>query len=189
MVEAWTRGQQFRVGLVALEVLDEGELPADEVLRTPGDVGEHDGDVAPGGDLPVEQQGRRTQNLAGRQLTLIEDLERNERDPEMLARLYRLDHVATRLRRSADSLLVVSGTIDQLMSGGPTHLADVIRSALGEIEGFQTIEIGEISDVAVSAGLVADLRLLLAELLENATNFSPPGTPVTRLGLGRSARS
>ena len=62
---------------------------------------------------------RRTQNLVGRQLTLIDDLERNERNPELLQRLYRLDHVATRLRRSADSLLVVSGTIDQVMSGTP----------------------------------------------------------------------
>jgi len=122
--------------------------------------------------------GRRTQNLAGRQLSLIEDLERNESDPEMLTRLYRLDHVATRLRRSADSLLVVSGTIEQVMSGEPTHLADVIRSALGEIEGFQSVQFGQISDVAVSSALVPDLRLLLAELLENATNFSPPGTPV-----------
>jgi anti-sigma regulatory factor (Ser/Thr protein kinase) len=122
--------------------------------------------------------GRRTQNLAGRQLSLIEDLERNEPDPEMLARLYRLDHVATRLRRSADSLLVVSGTIEQVMSGEPVHLTDVVRSALGEIEGFQAVQFGQMPDVAVSSTLVADLRLLLAELLENATNFSPPGTPV-----------
>jgi len=122
--------------------------------------------------------GRRTQTLAGRQLSLIEDIERNAHDPEMLGRLYRLDHVATRLRRSADSLLVVSGTIEQLMSGEPTHLADVVYSALGEIEGFQAVECGQIPDIAVAAGLVADLRLLLAELLDNATNFSPPGTPV-----------
>jgi signal transduction histidine kinase len=122
--------------------------------------------------------GRRTQNLAGRQLALIEDLERNEPDPEMLTRLYRLDHVATRLRRSADSLLVVSGTIEQVVSGEPVHLTDVIRSALGEIEGFQAVQFGQMPDVAVSSTLVADLRLLLAELLENATNFSPPGTPV-----------
>jgi hypothetical protein len=121
---------------------------------------------------------RRTQNLVGRQLTLIDELERNERDPELLQRLYRLDHVATRLRRSADSLLVVSGTIDQQMSGTPTRLADIIRSALAEIEGYRAVELGEIVDVAVSADLVPDLRLLLAELLENATNFSPPGNPV-----------
>ena len=121
---------------------------------------------------------RRTQNLVGRQLSLIDELERNERDPELLQRLYRLDHVATRLRRSADSLLVVSGTIDQQLSGTPTRIADIIRSALAEIEGYRAVELGAIVDVAVNADLVADLRLLLAELLENATNFSPPGTPV-----------
>jgi signal transduction histidine kinase len=122
---------------------------------------------------------RRTQNLVGRQLTLIDDLERNEQSPELLQRLYRLDHVATRLRRSADSLLVVSGTIDQMVSGGPTLLADVIRAALTEIEAYQSIDIAEVAEVAVTAGLAGDLRLLLAELLDNATNFSPPGSRVS----------
>ena len=121
---------------------------------------------------------RRTQNLVGRQLQLIDELERNERDPELLNRLYQFDHVATRLRRSADSLLVVSGTIDQTLSVTPTRLSDVIRSALAEIEGYRAVELGQIADVAVVADLVGDLRLLLAELLENATNFSPPGSPV-----------
>ena len=64
------------------------------------------------------------------------------------------------------------------MSGAPTRLTDVIRSALAEIEGFRAVELGEIADVAVAAASSADLRLLLAELLENATNFSPPGSPV-----------
>jgi signal transduction histidine kinase len=126
---------------------------------------------------------RRTQNLVGRQLALIDELERNERDPELLQRLYRLDHVATRLRRSADSLLVVSGTIEQELSGAPTRLADVVRSALAEIEGYQAVLLGTIPDVAVGAELVPDLRLLLAELFENATNFTPPGTPVEVTGL------
>jgi signal transduction histidine kinase len=122
---------------------------------------------------------RRTQNLVGRQLTLIDDLERNERSPELLQRLYRLDHVATRLRRSADSLLVVSGQIDPLMSGSPTALADVIRASLAEIEGYRAVELEDICSVAVAASLVSDLRLLLAELLENATNFSPPTSKVS----------
>lgn len=121
---------------------------------------------------------RRTQTLVGRQLELIDDLERNERSPELLQRLYRLDHVATRLRRSADSLLVVSGTIDQVMSGTPTRLADIIRSSLAEIEGYRAVELAEIAPVAINATLIGDLRLLLAELLENATNFSPPTSPV-----------
>jgi signal transduction histidine kinase len=122
---------------------------------------------------------RRTQNLVGRQLTLIDDLERNERSPELLQRLYRLDHVATRLRRSADSLLVVSGQIDPLISGSPTALADIIRASLAEIEGYRAVELEDICSVAVGASLVSDLRLLLAELLENATNFSPPTSKVT----------
>jgi signal transduction histidine kinase len=121
---------------------------------------------------------RRTQNLVGRQLGLIDDLERNETNPGLLQGLYRLDHVATRLRRSADSLLVVSGTIEQSLSGGPTPLADVVRSALAEIEGYEVIDIGQVAPVAVTSSLAADLRLMLAELLENATNFSPPGSRV-----------
>ena len=126
---------------------------------------------------------RRTQNLVGRQLSLIDDLERHEHNAALLHRLYRLDHVATRLRRSADSLLVVSGTIDEGVGGVPTALADVIRSALSEIEGFSAIRLGEICEVTVSAGLVGDLRLLLAELFENAASFSPPGTPVEVLAV------
>jgi signal transduction histidine kinase len=121
---------------------------------------------------------RRTQSLVGRQLSMVDELERSERNPELLQRLYRLDHVATRLRRSADSLLVVSGTVDQEMSGAPTPLVDVIRSSLAEIEGFRSVQLGDVCTVTVSAGLVGDLRLLFAELLENATNFSPPGNPV-----------
>jgi signal transduction histidine kinase len=121
---------------------------------------------------------RRTQNLVGRQLALIEDMEKHAATSDTLARLYRLDHVATRLKRSADSLLVVSGNYDQSVSGRPTLLTDVLRLSLAEIEGFRSIEIGEMPDIAVSAGLVPDLRLLLAELLENAASFSPPGNAV-----------
>ncbi|MFC7483820.1 ATP-binding protein [Luedemannella flava] len=121
---------------------------------------------------------RRTQNLVGRQLALIDDLERNAPNRDLLTRLHRLDHVASRLRRSADSLLVVSGTIDATVATSPTLLVDVIRAALDEIEGYRSVELEQIADVAVSVGLAGDLRLLLAELLENAANFSPPGVHV-----------
>src|SRR5262249_20431478 len=120
---------------------------------------------------------RRTQNLVGRQLTLIDDLERNERGPELLQRLYPLDLCAPRPRRDADSLLVVSGTIEQIISGSPTALADIVRASLAEIEGYRSVELGDICPVGVPSTLVTDLRLLLAELLENATNFSPPTSP------------
>jgi signal transduction histidine kinase len=131
--------------------------------------------------------GRRTQNLAGRQLSLIDDLARDERDPRRLDRVYRLDTVATRLRRSADSLMVVSGTIDQLSAGGPAALHDVIMSAVNETEGVDKVDVTDVSAVTVNAAVVADLRLLLAELLDNATHFSPPGTRVeVSAGLGRA---
>lgn len=121
---------------------------------------------------------RRTQNLVGRQLALIEDLERHVQTRDLLARLQRLDHVATRLRRSADSLLVVSGTIDASVATAPTMLTDVVHAALDEIEGYRSVSVGSLPDVAVSIGLAGDLRLLVAELLENAASFSPPNVPV-----------
>ncbi|MGH3717065.1 MAG: nitrate- and nitrite sensing domain-containing protein, partial [Micromonosporaceae bacterium] len=117
---------------------------------------------------------RRTQNLVGGQLALIDQLERNEQDPKLLSELYRLDHLSMRLRRSAESLLVVSGVRDETRLAVPAQLATVLRSALAEIEDFQRVRLVSICDVTVAPGLVADLSLLLAELLENATSFSPP---------------
>ncbi|WP_327007544.1 nitrate- and nitrite sensing domain-containing protein [Dactylosporangium sp. NBC_01737] len=117
---------------------------------------------------------RRTQSLVTRQLSLVDEMERNEKDTQVLEKLYRLDHLTTRLRRSAESLLVVSGKRDTELVA-PTPLITVIRAAAGEIEGFQAVRLGFVCDIVVAADLVADLRLLLAELLENATAFSPPG--------------
>jgi signal transduction histidine kinase len=121
---------------------------------------------------------RRTQTLVGRQLMLIDELEQTEQNPEMMERLYRLDHVATRLRRSADALLVVSGTRDESADESPVALTDVVRSAVAEIEGYRGVRLRGIAPVAVDVELVGDLRLLLAELLENAASFSPPATLV-----------
>ncbi len=120
----------------------------------------------------------RTQSLVARQLAHIDALERNEPDEQRLAKLYPLDHLTTRLRRSADSLLVIAGTRDEGRIASPTSLADVVRSAAAEVEGYQNIELGAISNVTVTAAGVPDLTLLVAELLENATAFSPPNVPV-----------
>jgi signal transduction histidine kinase len=131
---------------------------------------------------------RRTQNLVGRQLQLIEEVARTERDPALRERLSRLEHVTTRLRRSADSLMVVSGTVDQQLDADPGRLASLIDGALIEIEGFDRVEVANaIPNVALAAELASDLRLLLAELLENATNFSPPGSSV-RVGATQDTR-
>jgi anti-sigma regulatory factor (Ser/Thr protein kinase) len=121
---------------------------------------------------------RRTQNLVGRQRAVVQGLDRNEWRAPVVSRYRQLDHLAARLRRSADSLLVVSGTSDAGVGGTPTALADVIAAATAEIEDASAVRVGTVDRATVSAGFVADLRLLLAELLENATSFSPPGAPV-----------
>ncbi len=121
---------------------------------------------------------RRTQNLVGGQLALIDQLERDEQNPKLLAELYRLDHLSMRLRRSAESLLVVSGVRDETRIAVPAQLATVLRSALAEIEDFRRVRLVSVCDVTVAPDLVADLSLLLAELLENATSYSPPTTVV-----------
>jgi signal transduction histidine kinase len=121
---------------------------------------------------------RRSQSLVERQLSLIDRLEANEQDPDDLANLFRLDHLATRMRRNDESLLVLAGGDTGQASRGDVPVLDVLRAACSEIEQFARVEIDS-SDTAMFQGQVAgDLVHLLAELIENATNFSPPDTPV-----------
>jgi signal transduction histidine kinase len=123
--------------------------------------------------------GRRTQNLVARQLDLIDSLERNETDANRLVDLYRLDHVSSRLRRNAGSLVVLSGDKGSDEYTAPLPLADVARLALGEIEAYERVDIDVPRAIAVVPALISDLVLVLAELMENATTFSPPHTRVT----------
>ena len=122
--------------------------------------------------------GRRTQNLIGRQLDFITELERNETDPATLNDLFKLDHLATRARRNAESLVVLAGLVTPRTWGAPIAMGDVIRAALGEVEDYQRVEIRPIGDAMVPGGTASDLVHLLAELLENGLSFSPPGRPV-----------
>jgi signal transduction histidine kinase len=123
--------------------------------------------------------GRRTQNLVARQVALIDRLEREETDPERLQHLYRLDHVSSRLRRNAGSLVVLSGSasVDEQVS--PLPLVDVVRLALGEIEDYTRVDVIVPPNATVVPSVVNDLILMLAELMENATVFSPPHVRVT----------
>jgi signal transduction histidine kinase len=122
--------------------------------------------------------GRRTQNLVGRQLAMIDALECSEQDPAMLERLYRLDHVSSRLRRNANSLVVLSGTAEPSIASEPLSVGDAVRSALGEIEDFQRVRLHRVDVLHLAPDAATDVVLLLAELLENSTSFSPPHTEV-----------
>lgn len=122
--------------------------------------------------------GRRVSNLTTRQLALIDAVERGETDPALLERLYRIDHIAVRLRRNADSLMLLAGIHEASLDAGPTELTNVVRAALGQIEGYQRVELHAGTEVMVEPDAVGDLTLMVAELLENAVSFSPAGSAV-----------
>jgi signal transduction histidine kinase len=126
--------------------------------------------------------GRRNQNLLGRQLDFITELERNEADPDTLASLFRLDHLATRMRRNAESLLVLAGVEPPRTWAANVRMSDVIRAALGEVEDYQRVRLEAVEPAMVVGSATADLAHLLAELLENALTFSPPDAYVTVRG-------
>ncbi|GGY68870.1 histidine kinase [Streptomyces olivaceoviridis] len=122
--------------------------------------------------------GRRVSNLTTRQLALIDAVERGETDPALLERLYSIDHIAVRLRRNADSLMLLAGIRETVLDAGPTALSTVVRAALGQIEGYQRVRLYAASDALVEPDIIGDLTLMVAELLENAVSFSPEGSPV-----------
>jgi signal transduction histidine kinase len=117
--------------------------------------------------------GRRNQNLLTRQIDLITNLER-EADPDTLANLFQLDHLATRMRRNAESLLVLAEIDPPRSTGAPVRVADVIRAALGEVEDFRRVTVQAEPTTLVLGSAAADLAHLCAELLENALMFSSP---------------
>ncbi len=129
--------------------------------------------------------GRRNQNLLGRQLDFITELESNETDADALANLFRLDHLATRMRRNAESLLVLAGIEPPRQWAAPVRLTDVIRAALGEVEDYQRVTVRGVEPATILGSAAADLAHLLAELIENALVFSPPDQAVDIRGRNR----
>ena len=124
----------------------------------------------------------RNDDLLGRTLGLVTALELNESDPKMLDHLFRIDHLTTRMRRNAQSLVVLAGVEPTRVPAPAVPLEDVVRSALSGVENYGQVEIGDVGDVAVSGAVAAEISHLLAELLENATSFSPASTDVTVVG-------
>nr|WP_230416052.1 sensor histidine kinase [Micromonospora tarapacensis] len=125
----------------------------------------------------VEALARRIRTLITRQLRLLDDFEQEETDPDALARLFALDHLAARMRRNGENLLVLAGGEPGRAHDGPHLLADVARGAASEIEEYTRVEI-DVPAAAVHGSAVGNLVHLLAELLENATSYSSPQTPV-----------
>ncbi|MCC5475296.1 sensor histidine kinase [Streptomyces barringtoniae] len=131
---------------------------------------------------------RRNQALVHRQLKLVDTLERRTEDPDVLRELFRIDHLTTRMRRHAESLIILSGSAPGRRWRRPVPVANVVASAVGEIEDYARVVVPPMPEIGVAADAVADVVHLVAELLENATVFSPPHTQVTlrtgRVGSG-----
>jgi signal transduction histidine kinase len=122
---------------------------------------------------------RRSQSLVQRQLRLIEQLERDEEDPDQLSALFKLDHLATRMRRNNENLMVLSGGELARSTSQQVSLADLLRAGVSEIEHYQRIVVQPPPEAHIVGYAAGDLVRLLAELLDNATAFSAPDTPVT----------
>jgi len=126
--------------------------------------------------------GRRNQSLLKRTLGYVSELEARETDPDVLAELFRLDHATTRIRRNAESMLVLAGAEQTRTWSRPVLIADTVRAALSEIEDYTRVDLHHIEPIALVGNAVADVIHLVAELTENAASFSPPTSRVTIVG-------
>ncbi|MET7685025.1 nitrate- and nitrite sensing domain-containing protein [Streptomyces sp. NPDC005423] len=125
---------------------------------------------------------RRSQVLVHRQLNLLDSMERRSQDPNELGDLFRLDHLTTRMRRHAESLIILSGAAPGRAWRMPVSLTNVVRAAVSEVEDYARVEVRQLAEAAVVGAAVADLTHLLAEIVENAAQFSPPHTRVRVTG-------
>ncbi|MFG2056001.1 nitrate- and nitrite sensing domain-containing protein [Micromonospora sp. NPDC048930] len=121
---------------------------------------------------------RRTQALVHRQLTLLDAMERREHDAEELEDLFRVDHLATRMRRNAENLIVLSGSTPGRSWRRNVPMVDVVRGAVAEVEDYTRVTVRPLGPVSLAGRAVGDVIHLLAELIENGLSFSPPHTPV-----------
>ncbi|WP_280505736.1 sensor histidine kinase, partial [Nocardia farcinica] len=125
-----------------------------------------------------ETLARRSKSLVDHQLTLIEAMEYDEKDPRLLENLFRLDHLAARMRRNGDNLLILAGTKQRRAKSAPVEIADVLRAAISEVEDYERVKLGATPRGALKEPAASDLAHLFAELLDNALRASPPETDV-----------
>lgn len=125
-----------------------------------------------------ETLARRSKSLVDHQLSLIEAMEYDEKDPRLLENLFRLDHLAARMRRNGDNLLILAGTKQRRAKSAPVEIADVLRAAISEVEDYERVKLGATPRGSLKEPAASDLAHLFAELLDNALRASPPETDV-----------
>ncbi len=122
---------------------------------------------------------RRNTTLVNQQLALIESLEQDEEDPQRLEQLFSLDHLATRMRRTAESLVILGGTAGRTAGFEELSVSDVVHAAVSEVQDYQRVRIDAAPDRMIAGRAASDVVHLMAELIDNALSYSPPGSPVT----------
>ncbi|GAA3075918.1 sensor histidine kinase [Streptosporangium carneum] len=125
---------------------------------------------------------RRKQSLLQRQLTLLDSMQRRSTDPDSLDDLFRLDHLTTRMRRHAEGLIILSGAAPGRAWRNPVAVVDIVRAAIAEVEDYTRVSVAPLPNAALDGAAVADITHLIAELIENATIYSPAQTTVTVRG-------
>jgi signal transduction histidine kinase len=122
---------------------------------------------------------RRNTTLVNQQLALIESLEQDEEDPQRLEQLFSLDHLATRMRRTAESLVILGGAPGRTAGFEELSVSDVVHAAVSEVQDYQRVRIDAAPDRMIVGRAASDVVHLMAELIDNALSYSPPGSPVT----------
>ncbi|GGO15517.1 hypothetical protein GCM10010116_31270 [Microbispora rosea subsp. aerata] len=170
------------IGVVSTDEIGEVARAFDEVhreaIRLAGDEARLRSNV----NAMFVNLSRRTQTLVERQIALIDGLEQGEQDEERLANLFKLDHLATRMRRNSENLLVLAGQEPARRWSKPVEITDVLRASLSEVEGYERVVLNFPSDVSIAGQAVNDVIHLMAELVENALSFSARDTPVVVSG-------
>jgi signal transduction histidine kinase len=129
-------------------------------------------------DEAFVSMSRRSQSMVEKQLSIIDELESTEEDPEQLRNLFRLDHLAARMRRYNDNLLVLAGSSVRTRSNTPVPISDVFRAATSEMEQYERVRLQPVSNATIAGPVAGGLIHLLAELLDNAAMYSPPTSPI-----------
>ncbi|WP_204062553.1 sensor histidine kinase, partial [Planobispora siamensis] len=166
------------IGIVSRDEIGEVARAFDEVHREAVRLAGDEAKLRNTVNAMFVNLSRRSQTLVERQLSLVERLERGERDDNRLADLFKLDHLATRMRRNSENLLVLAGQEVARRWRQPVEVMDIVRAALSEVENYDRVVTRIHSEVAVAGPAVSDVVHLLAELVENAVAFSPGETKV-----------
>ena len=181
MQEAGTAPDSVRLTPIEVDTRDEiGEVARafDDVHRVALTLASDEAALRSNVNAMFVNLSRRSQTLVERQLRLIDGLEQSEQDSDRLSDLFQLDHLATRMRRNNENLLVLSGQDNTRKWAQPVPLVDVLRGAVSEVEQYERVNVRAPSHISVLGRPVNDVIHLVAELVENATSFSPHDTEV-----------